>query len=132
MVEILRTPDGVAVVVAFLKAQFTAHGETAGVGSKIRDPRPAKFVKVRLLGGTRSDVVRYAPMLVFECWAADEITAHDLGSLTEALVNAMPDLYDGCTKVTEIGGLYDQPDPDSGTPRAIFSKQIYLTSSVLT
>lgn len=131
MVEILRAPDGVAVAVAFLKAQFTSRGETAGVGSKIRDPRPAKFVKVRLMGGTRSDVVRYAPMLTFECWGPDDLTAQALGSLAEALVNSMPDLLAGCTRVVEVGGLIDQPDPVSGSARYVFTKQIYLRSTVL-
>lgn len=132
MVEILRAASGVAVTVAYLRAQFTARGETAVVGSKIRDPRPAKFVKVRLMGGTRMDISRYAPMITFECWAGDDITAESLGTLTEALIDAMPDLLDACTNVVQVGGLVDQPDPDSGSPRYVFTKQIYLPVSVLT
>lgn len=132
VVEILQVGDGVAIVVAYLKAQFMARGETASVGSKIRDPRPARFVKVRLMGGFRPDQSRYAPMLVFECWAADDVTASDLGRLTEALVDAMPDLHDGCTRVVQVGGLINQPDPDSGSPRFVFTKQIYLPVSILT
>jgi hypothetical protein len=134
MVEILRAPDGVAVAVAYLRAQFTARGETAVVGSKIRDPRPAKFVKVRLMGGVRTES-RYAPMLVFECWGRDDkddITAQALGSLTEALMDAMPDLHDACTRVVEVGGLVDQPDPATGAARYVFTKQIYLPVVVLT
>lgn len=131
VVEILRAPSGVAFAVAYLRAQFTARGETAVVGSKVRDPRPARFVKVRLMGGTRSDVVRYAPMLTFECWAGDDIAASDLGSLTEALIDALPDLSTDCTRVVEVGGLVDQPDPDSGSPRYVFTKQIYLRAAVL-
>jgi hypothetical protein len=131
MVEILQTSDGVAVVVAYLKGQFTAHGETAAVGSKIRDPRPARFVKVRLMGGHRADKGRHAPMLVFECWGPDDVAASDLGRLTEALMDAMPDLHDGCTRVVEVGGLVNQPDPESGSPRFVFTKQIYLPVRVL-
>lgn len=131
MVEILVPPSGVAFAVAFLKAQFLEHGESAEVGSKVRDPRPARFVKVRLMGGTRSDVVRYAPMLTFECWAGDGIDAESLGNLTEALINSLPDLSPDCTRVVEVGGLIDQPDPDSGSPRYVFTKQVYLRSSVL-
>lgn len=131
MAEILRSADGVAVVVAYLKGQFTARGETAAVGSKIRDPRPPKFVKVRLMGGFRPDQGRYAPMITFECWAADDVTASDLGRLTEALVDAMPDLHDSCTHVVQVGGLVNQPDPESGSPRFVFTKQIYLPVTVL-
>jgi len=132
MVEVLRVPDGVAVVVAYLKGQFTARGETASVGSKIRDPRPVKFVRVRVMGGFRPDLGRSAPMLTFECWAADDVTASDLGRFTEALIDAMPDLHDGCTHVVQVGGLVNQPDPESGSPRFVFTKQIYLPVSVLT
>lgn len=132
MVEILQTADGVAVVVAYLKGQFTAHGETAAVGSKIRDPRPPKFVKVRLMGGFRPDQGRSAPMLTFECWGPDDVVASDLGRLTEALIDAMPDLHDGCTHVVQVGGLVNQPDPVSGSPRFVFTKQVYLPVSVLT
>jgi hypothetical protein len=131
VVEILQTTDGVAVVVAYLKGQFTAHSETASVGSKIRDPRPAKFVKVRLMGGFRPDQGRHAPMITFECWAADDVTASDLGRLTEALIDAMPDQHDACTRVVQVGGLINQPDPVSGSPRFVFTKQIYLPVQVL-
>lgn len=131
MVEILRAPSGVGFVVAFLKAQYTARGESAGVGSKIRDPRPPRFTKVRLMGGMRPDVARYAPMLTFECWAPDELAAEDLGSLTEALLNSLPDLDSRCSRVVEVGGLVWQPDPDSGAARYVFTKQLYLRLSVL-
>lgn len=131
MVEVLRVPDAVAVTVTYLKAQFAARSESAAVGSKIRDPRPTKFVKVRLMGGFRPDLGRSAPMLMFECWAADDVAAYDLGRLTEALIDAMPDLHDGCTRVVQVGGLVSQPDPDSGSPRFVFTKQIYLPVDVL-
>ncbi len=132
MVEILATPSGTAVAVAFLKAKYAAHGETALVRSKIPRSRPPKFTRVRLMGGTRFDVVRYAPMLTFECWAPDDIAAENLGILTEALVNAWPDIDSACNKVVEVGGLIYQPDPDTNTDRYVFTKQCYLRSVVLT
>ena len=134
MVEILRAPSGVGFAVAFLKAQYTARGESAGVGSKIRAPRPPRFTKVRLMGGIRPDIARYAPMITFECWgrdAQDELVAEDLGTLTESLINSLPDLDSRCSRVTEVGGLAWQPDPDSGAARYVFTKQLYLRSDVL-
>lgn len=131
MAEIPLPPDGVAFAVSFLKAQYAAHGETALVGSKIRDPRPPKFTKVRLMGGYDPDVARYAPMLLFECWAPDDISAADLGKLTFGLVSAMPDLNTGCTRVVGVGGLVDQADPNTNTPRYYFTSQIYLRKTVL-
>lgn len=86
---------------------------------------------MRLMGATRSYVARYAPMLTFECWAPDDTSAWNLGALTEALITSMPDLSPDCTGVTEVGGLVYQPDPDTGTDRYVFTKQIYLRSAVL-
>lgn len=131
VVEVLLPADGVAFTVAYLKAQYAARGETAGVGSKIRDPRPPKFTKVRLMGGFDADVARYAPMLLFECWGLDDLTAWNLGQLTFGLIGALPDLNPGCTRVVGVGGLVDQPDPDSGSARYVFTSQIYLRKAVL-
>lgn len=130
-VEITKVTSGVAFVVAFLKEQYSLHSETAAVGSKIRDPRPARFTKVRSMGGFRPNIAQYAPMINFECWAPDEIAAEQLGSLTEALITSLPDLSPACTSVVEVGGLAYQPDPSSDTPRFTFTKQIYLRSAIL-
>jgi hypothetical protein len=131
VVEVLLPADGVAFAVAYLKAQYAAHGETALVGSKVRDPRPPKFTKVRLMGGYDADAARYAPMLLFECWAPDDLSAWNLGQLTFGLVDALPDLNSGCTRVVGVGGLVEQPDPDTNTPRYVFTSQIYLRKTVL-
>jgi len=134
VVEKLQPPDSVAFVVAYLKSAYASRGETAPVGSKIRDPRPPKFTKVRLMGGFDPDVVRYAPMLLFECWGRDQfddLTASALGRLTFGLINALPDANIGCTQVVNVGGLAEQPDPDSGAARYVFTKQLYLRSEVL-
>lgn len=82
------------------------------------------------MGSSRANVVQVAPMVLFECWADDPIAAEDLGILTESLINALPDLSTDCSRVNEVGGLYQDVDPDSGTPRWIFTKQIYLRASV--
>jgi hypothetical protein len=83
------------------------------------------------MGGMRPDLARYAPMLTIECWAEDELSAEDLGTLTEALLTSLPDLNTGCTRVVEVGGLVWQPDPDTGAARYVFTKQLYLRSEVL-
>lgn len=131
MVEILLPADGVAFTVAYLKSQYTAHNEFSAVGSKIRDPRPARFTKVRLMGGYDADAARYAPMLLFECWDKDDLGAWNLGQLAFGLVNAMPDIDSRCTRVVGVGGLVDQPDPDTGSARYVFTSQIYLRKAIL-
>ena len=130
--DILKAPSGIRAVVAYLKSEYTSRSETALVGTDIRDPRPTKFTRVRLMGGTRQAMVLYGAMITFECWAPTDILAEDLAILTEALIWAMPDRVDACSRVVDVGGIGDQRDPDSGSPRFVFTKQIYLRSTVLT
>lgn len=132
MVDILRSLDTAAVIVSFLKGQYTARSETAGVGTRLPATTPAKFTRVRVMGGRRSDMVRYASVVVFECYGTTDMIACGLARLTEALVHSMEDQVNSCTRVVDVGGLMDQPDPDSNTPRYVFTKQIYLRSTVLT
>jgi hypothetical protein len=131
MVDILRPLDTAAVIVTFLKAQYTARSETAGVGTRLPATTPARFTRVRVMGGRRSDLVRYASVVVFECYGSTDVAACDLARLTEALVQSMEDQVNSCTRVVDIGGLVDQPDPDSNNPRWVFTKQIWLRSTVL-
>lgn len=130
MPDILRSVSGTRFAVAFLKAQFAARGESAKVATKVPSPRPPKFVKVRQMGAVRANVVQVAPMVLFECWADDDVVAEDLGILAESLITALPDLSPACTRVTDVGGLYCDVDPDSNTPRWIFTKQLYLRAAL--
>jgi hypothetical protein len=123
--EVLVSADPVALLVVDLKAQYTARSVAAQVGSKVRDPRASTFTRLQLAGGS-ADVVSSQPMLIVECWAPTDTAAWDLASLTEGLVDSLPDRLGICSGVTNVGGPADSPDPDSGTPRYVFTKVLHL------
>lgn len=122
MPEILAPTDPESVVVADIKAQYAARSIVAGVGTKLRD---GVFTKVRLMGGSASFVSSGA-MVTFECWAPTEGAAWDLAAVTVALVDSMPERVGICSGVTNVGEPVNQPDPDAGTPRYVFTKVLHL------
>lgn len=134
-VEVIAFPSAEAVCVAYLKAELAARGETATVATKVPVPRPARLVKVRRLGGVQYDTVTDAPMVAFDCWAADEIAAEALAGLVRALVSAIPDreVPGGfvCCDVEEGGGPVNQPDPDTNYPRYTFFVMMHVRGYAL-
>src|SRR5690349_20757949 len=63
----------VSVGIAYLKTHLTVP-----VVDEVPRSRPAEFVKVVRVGGTKRNIVTDCPMLTFECWAPDEIAAEEL------------------------------------------------------
>jgi len=120
-------PDGVAVVRAYLREQLVARGTDVPVGTRVPSPRPARFVRLERIGGTRVDRITDRPRIDVHCWGDSEESAHDLAQLTRALLLAMPGwrgvaAYD----VAEVGGPNTLPDPASGQPRVAFAAEVSL------
>lgn len=97
------------------------------VSTRVPNPRPASFVRVKRVGGTSPNRITDAALVVVECWASDEVEASYLGRLTRAHVFALAQTsHDGdyVRRVREVGGLQAFPDPVSETPRYQFTVQI--------
>lgn len=115
-------PDVEAALVAHLGGLLAVP-----VSTKVPNPRPSEFVRLRRVGGTRRDLVTESALVVFECWADDTVAASDLGRLTLAHVHEMPDVEVAgavIRRVVEVGGLQEYPDPETGSPRYQFTVQI--------
>lgn len=118
----IRFPDIEGVLVAHLGGLLAQE-----VGTKVPNPRPESFVRLRLVGGSRRDLVTRSALVLFECWAGDTVTASDLGDEVLARVWEMPDIdVQGAVirRVQEIGGLQSNPDPETESPRYQFTLQI--------
>jgi hypothetical protein len=125
-------PDGVAVVRAYLRDALVDRGEDVPVRTRVPTPRPARFVRLERVGGTRLDRITDRPRIDVSCWADDEDVLADLVTLVRALVFAMPG-YRGVVAydVVEVGGPTTLPDPESGQPRAAFAVEVSLRGKAL-
>ncbi|MEV6836769.1 hypothetical protein AB0N17_20055 [Streptomyces sp. NPDC051133] len=125
-------PDGVAVVRAYLRDTLVAGGYDVPVGTRVPSPRPARFVRLERIGGTRLDLVTDRPRIDVHCWGDSEEDAADLAARVRALLFAMPGwrgavAYD----VTEVGGPNTLPDPESEQPRVVFAVEVSLRGARL-
>lgn len=122
MAEVLVAEDVESALVVAL-------GTPTGIpwSTKVPNPRPAEFGRVKRLGGTRSKMILDSPMVGFWCWADTTVRASELGRLTEGLVFALEGTFLGAGfvyRVQPIAGVQTTEDPDSKTPLALFTVQI--------
>ncbi|MGW1587321.1 hypothetical protein [Streptomyces sp. NPDC002386] len=125
-------PDGVAVVRAYLHEALAARGDEVPVGTRVPSPRPARFVRLERVGGTRLDRITDRPRIDVHCWGDSDEAATDLAIVARALLFAMPGwrgavAYD----VADVGGPNDLPDADSGQPRVVFAVEVSLRGRAL-
>lgn len=130
MVEVIVAPDAEGAAVAFLKAQFTALGDAAKVGTKFPAAGSQRFVRVVRAGGV-SDLAYDHPRLVFECSGSSSVDAERLCALTRGLVLAWARLSDVVTRVQDAGDMAYVPDPDTGQARYQFAVQVDMKMSAI-
>jgi hypothetical protein len=126
--EVVVFPDAVYEVASYLAAKLAARGNTAPVVSRVPDPRPAAFVRVLRTGGPRRNLVVDDAQITVEAWALTDEAAQDLAQLCRGILLASPG--DGLIRdVDEVGGPGLQPDPDTDTPRYVFTHVVALRGS---
>lgn len=116
-----RLPDAESTVVAFLRDRCGVH-----VGTKVPNPRPARFIRAWRSGGSAVHEVLDVPHITVTAWAEDSEDASALASTArEALFNdytAMPLVR----RVEEVGGVYYDPDPATGADRYTFTMSLRI------
>ena len=135
MSELVVAPDAEAAIVSHLNTTFSARGDAARASTEIPDPRPDRFVRVQRAGGPRRNAVTDAPVLIFESWDVDSVTASALGRLVEAVVLAVDGTWIGSPSVWVEGvssssGVTYFPDPDTALPRYQFTLQLSTVCEV--
>lgn len=118
MTELVTFPDVEALCVSALNGFLT----DCKASTKVPNPRPAKLVRVTRVGGSKRNVALDAPIVLFECWSTDEISAQALGAKVRAFVSAM-DEYE-----YEASGLINFPDPETSNPRYQFTAGLILAA----
>lgn len=126
-VEPIMFPDAGAALIEYLNEELAARGDTATVHRSVPDPRPARFLTVYRIGGTRRGVVLDVPRYAVDGWDSTPEGAHDLLMTARALIGAA----EGRTlagvqfyRVTEVGGPIDLPDPASEQARWSYQPEL--------
>lgn len=129
MNQVVVFPDAAAVVVGHLRAALAARNDPAKVGTRVPNPRPGRFVRIRRIGGPRLNLVADNPQLSVESWAPTAEQAADLAQLCRGLILAMR----GTTvagvaiyRVNEFAGPAELPDPTSDQPRYVQTFEIAM------
>lgn len=124
MAELIITGDVEGAAITYLTAGLTAQGITADVSVQVPDVMPAKMVRVSLTGGSRANMVTDRPQLTVECWAGSTVDASELARVCQGLMHAAGGTSVGdiwVRKVEEVGGVQFLPDPDTNSPRYLFT-----------
>ncbi len=107
-------PDITALLVSHLGSVVTPKP----VSSDIPDPRPAEWLQVRRVGGTKRPPVRDQPRVDLIAWAATELAAFTLIDQVRVAVNALHGTTLGgiqVYRVEETMGPRSGNDPLSGS-----------------
>lgn len=104
--------DAVTLVVDYLNACDL--GATAYPA--VPSDRPDTLCAVELTGGRQTGPVAFSPSVDIDCWAPTRPEAEALASRVRRAMLAMPERSPNVFHV-EIDSLYDNRDPDSGSPR---------------
>jgi len=119
--ELITFPDVEALCVTALNGFLT----DCKASTKVPNPRPDKLVLVTCIGGIRRNVGIDAPVVLFECWSTDEVSAQELGARVRAFVYSMDEYgYEGSR-------LVNNPDSETNLPRYQFQAGLFLAAEPL-
>ncbi|GAA2618746.1 hypothetical protein SMC26_40305 [Actinomadura fulvescens] len=102
------------------------------VRTRVPDPRPARWVQVRRVGGTLVDHVRDRARLDVFAWGTGDADANDLGAAARAALHAAAGTVIGgvpCYAVEEFLGPRRADDPLTGAPRVWLTVQLSLRAT---
>lgn len=130
MVAAILFPDPIPTVRAWLAVKMPA----VQVVQRRPAAAPVELVQVVRTGGQRAHLVADDAQLTVTCWAATDPASADLAARVRAWLLAMAGEKVGTVavyRVAEVGGLYANPDPDSGSPRHTFTVAVQVRGAAL-
>lgn len=114
---IVLFPDARTALIDRVEADAASFGLSGlTVSSMIPNPRPERFVVIDRTGGPRRDLIVDEAQLTIDCWAADDVKAHDLAEIVRGIIGAAAGTATGGVqfyRIDELAGPQHLPDPDS-------------------
>lgn len=138
-VEVVVFPDLVKALIPYVSTKLVGLGQTgATVSNRVPSPRPAKLVRLAVVGGSRINVAQQSVRLLGECWAESEGPAERLAQLTSAIIEAAtrspepvaPGVWIGANP-EDFSVPVNYPDPLASVPRFQFYCSLVLTGSAI-
>lgn len=119
-------------IVALLRTYLLPLVAPVAVVSRVPDPRPARLVQIRRVGGTQLRPVRDQPRVDVVCWDATDPAATALADTVRRAVHALagttllgPAVY----RVDETLGPTQIDDPLTGAPRVMATYSIAVRAN---
>ena len=126
--EVIVFPDVIDVACADLNVLLGAALGGAQIVGRVPQSRPKRFVRLRLVGGTRETLISRQVTLTVEGWAQTETDATALCSLVASGLYALDGpLFGG----HEIAGPATLPDPTTSQERVTATVGIRVRGSSL-
>lgn len=102
------------------------------IASRVPDPRPTRWLQVRLVSSQQLRPVRTSERVDVYAWALTEGDAWDLGDAARTAIHALAKtslLGPVCYRVEETLGLKPSDDPSTGVPRTWATYALRLRNS---
>jgi hypothetical protein len=119
-----RPVDVESLLVAWLKRAR----DGVSVSTKVPNPRPSEFVRVRRMGGTRRNLVQEQALIFIECWGPSDYAAFLLAQDVWAWMDAL-DGEPWCHS-TGLASPLSNSDPDTGQDRYTFTANMLVNLTV--
>jgi hypothetical protein len=88
MADVLLFPDAEELFRVVLAAKVSeVLGSTIPASTKVPATRPAEFLVVRRIGGSRRDIVTDVPVIQVEAWAETETRAARIAAVAQGLMH---------------------------------------------
>lgn len=126
--------DAVSFGVDVLRSGLVAfYPAGVAVGTRIPNPRPASFVRVRRAGGAIEGIVLDSALLTVDAYADTEEAASDLAGYCRAILASVRGVHGAhlVVRTEEAGGPVQMPDPETDQPRYTFTASVTLRGSVV-
>lgn len=115
--------DPTATVIKHLNESLSgveAHG-------RVPLPRPPQLVRCLHTGSDNLTAMHRRARVTVECWAETDTDANQLAGRVERAVLALQTPWNRVPFGVEAfaGGAHESPDPDTGTPRVVFTINLH-------
>jgi hypothetical protein len=122
-------PDVETLVVVYLRDQL---GGAIPVSTRTPNPRPQTFVRAWRTGGRAPSRIHDRAQITVESWSTNTVNASVLARRCRDLLLAAAHgagivLARG---VSDVGGLYFDPDPETGAARYTFTVQLTVRALI--